>query len=132
MHPLTIFVGGFIIGWAAEWQFFSRRKERDNQHLNDRLATAQAELDTLKTQREEWEAMSSQSVAVNSRDQLDQIRGIGPVFARRLNAEGIFTFADLAKLSPERIREIVSDGSRFTNIDSEDWIAQARRLAAGC
>jgi predicted flap endonuclease-1-like 5' DNA nuclease len=120
-----------IVGWAAEWQLHRRRKGRDNEQLECRLTTTQAQLDSLRGQQEERDAVSSRARDVASRDRLEQIKGIGPVFARRLNEEGIFTFADLAKLSPERVREMVADGNRLTNIDAQAWIAQAQQLAAG-
>jgi predicted flap endonuclease-1-like 5' DNA nuclease len=62
---------------------------------------------------------------------LEQIRGIGPIYATRLREAGVQTFADLAQLPPERIVEIVlrdRDASESL-IDAEDWIRQARALA---
>ena len=62
---------------------------------------------------------------------LEQIRGIGPIYATRLREAGVQTFADLAQLPPERIVEIVlrdRDASESL-IDAEDWIRQARELA---
>jgi predicted flap endonuclease-1-like 5' DNA nuclease len=61
------------------------------------------------------------------RDQLEQIKGIGAVFARRLNEAGIHTFAQLAELSPDRTREIV-DVDEWQKIEPEKWIEEAREL----
>ncbi len=58
-------------------------------------------------------------------DPLERIRGIGPVFARRLRAAGVRTFADLANCPPERLREIVKARPLH---NPEAWIAQARQL----
>ena len=63
-------------------------------------------------------------------DNLKRIKGIGPVFEARLNQAGIWTFADLAELTPEQIREIVSSGRAKNMIEPEEWIAQARQLAS--
>lgn len=54
-------------------------------------------------------------------DDLTEVNGIGPVFARRLMEAGISTFAELAKAPPERVAEVagVPEG-RVT-----DWIEQA-------
>jgi predicted flap endonuclease-1-like 5' DNA nuclease len=60
-------------------------------------------------------------------DRLEQIKGIGTVFARRLNEAGINTFEQLAQLSPDRIREIVQAGAR-QKIEPETWIEEARAL----
>ena len=57
---------------------------------------------------------------------LEEIKGIGPVFANRLNDAGIYTFAALAAASPEEIQEITG----VTRWDPADWIAEAKELAA--
>jgi len=62
-------------------------------------------------------------------DDIEEIKGIGPVFAQRLNEAGIYTFADLLKLTPEQITDIVTKGERTYAIDAEDWLKQARTLA---
>jgi large subunit ribosomal protein L21 len=60
-------------------------------------------------------------------DDLEVINGIGPVFARRLQAAGVRTFADLAGASPERLLEIVEATPGLADTDS--WREQAARLA---
>ena len=60
-------------------------------------------------------------------DDLTQISGIGPTFARRLQAAGITTFAKMAALSPDYLRE-VSQAATW-QADPEEWIAQANALA---
>ena len=60
-------------------------------------------------------------------DDLTQISGIGPAYARRLNEAGITTFADLANLSPEEVRKATSvTGGQA---DPAEWIAEAGALA---
>jgi 1,4-alpha-glucan branching enzyme len=61
-------------------------------------------------------------------DDLQEIRGVGPVFARRLYAAGVLTYADLAGLSPDRLREIVQ-AQNWQKIDPEAWIATAKVMA---
>jgi predicted flap endonuclease-1-like 5' DNA nuclease len=62
-------------------------------------------------------------------DDLEVIVGIGPVIARALNDSCIFTFADLAAINADELREIV--GERIQRLaDEEDLLAQARALAA--
>lgn len=63
-------------------------------------------------------------------DDLEVIDGIGPVFAKRLHAAGIETFAQLAELSPERIHKIIGSVRTSHMIDAEGWIAEARTRAA--
>lgn len=61
-------------------------------------------------------------------DKLEAIKGIGPVFARRLKAAGIQTFQDLAETPPEKLREIVS-AQPWQAVEADEWIAQARALS---
>ncbi len=62
-----------------------------------------------------------------SRDDLTRINGIGKTFAERLNKAGIHTFAQLAELSPEQIREVTA--MKPWQADPDDWIVQAAVFA---
>jgi predicted flap endonuclease-1-like 5' DNA nuclease len=62
-------------------------------------------------------------------DDLIVIKGIGPVISRKLNEAGIFTFRELAAITPERLREIV--GNVIQQLaNEEDILDQAKKLAA--
>jgi len=65
-------------------------------------------------------------------DDLKLINGIGPAVEKRLNDFGIFTFIQLAALSPADIAAAVAGlaGLSAERIFKQDWIGQARRLAA--
>jgi predicted flap endonuclease-1-like 5' DNA nuclease len=65
-------------------------------------------------------------------DDLKLINGIGPAVEKRLNGVGIFTFTQLAALSPADVAAAVADltGLSAERIVKQDWIGQARRLAA--
>ncbi len=62
-------------------------------------------------------------------DDLKKIEGIGPKIASTLVEAGIATFADLAKSTPEKISEIISEvrGNHVT----DTWPAQAKLAADG-
>lgn len=60
---------------------------------------------------------------------LEEIRGIGPTYARRLNAAGIVTYQELARASERQLREIIRPAS-WQNVDFASWIRQARGFAA--
>jgi predicted flap endonuclease-1-like 5' DNA nuclease len=61
-------------------------------------------------------------------DNLQQINGIGPEIQHRLNAAGIVSFAQLARLTPSQLDNIL--GEQITNLtDGQDVLNQARRLA---
>lgn len=59
-------------------------------------------------------------------DALEEIKGIGPVFANRLNEAGILTFEQLASTAPEELERITG----VTRWDPADWIIEASALAA--
>jgi hypothetical protein len=65
-------------------------------------------------------------------DDLKLINGIGPAVERRLHGVGIYTFAQLAALSPADIAAAVADlaGLSAERIIKQDWIGQARKLAS--
>ena len=65
-------------------------------------------------------------------DDLQVINGIGPAVEHRLHGVGIFTFAQLAALSPADIAASVADLTGLTaeRIIRQNWIGQARHLAA--
>jgi predicted flap endonuclease-1-like 5' DNA nuclease len=65
-------------------------------------------------------------------DDLTSIDGIGRAIARRLQASGIRTYADLAGLLPEEIAELLSGvtGISAQRIAKDDWSGQAKKLAA--
>ncbi len=56
---------------------------------------------------------------------LEEINGIGPVSANRLNDAGIYTYAELAATPPADIQRITG----VTRWDPADWIAEAEKLA---
>ncbi len=64
-------------------------------------------------------------------DRLMDIRGIGPVYSRKLREAGIDTFEQLAAMSPEEVLDLIDEPLwRERSIDSAGWIEQARELAA--
>ena len=67
--------------------------------------------------------------ATKKADDLKKVEGIGPKIAETLVNAGISTFAELAKSTPEKIAEIISDvrGNHVT----DTWPAQAKLAAEG-
>ena len=63
-------------------------------------------------------------------DDLTKISGIGPVFAKRLNEEGITSYAQIAKLTKKRIAELDEKLDLKNNIENDDWPGQAKDLMA--
>lgn len=71
-------------------------------------------------------------VAAPVADDLKKIEGVGPKIAKLLIAEGITTFADLAKAQQPQLKAIlVAAGTRFKLHDATTWPEQAALAAAG-
>ena len=64
-------------------------------------------------------------------DDLQLISGIGPGMEKTLHGLGIYHFRQIAELTPDNVAWI-DQRLRFRGrIEREDWIGQAKRLAAG-
>ena len=73
-------------------------------------------------------AESASETGDHRNDDFLAIHGIGRVYAGRLHASGVITYAQLAEMSVEQIADITGiPASRVTN---HDWIGQAEELAA--
>lgn len=63
-----------------------------------------------------------------SKDDLKEVKGIGPVYEGKLNELGIYTFEQIAKLNDDA-REAVEELTGFPGrVEREDWIGQAKQL----
>ncbi|HYX49416.1 MAG TPA: helix-hairpin-helix domain-containing protein, partial [Ktedonobacteraceae bacterium] len=73
---------------------------------------------------------SNKDIQQSKNDDLKLINGIGPAVENRLNDVGIYTYAQLAALSPADIAAAVAGlaGQSAERITKQDWIGQARSL----
>ncbi|MDJ0921141.1 MAG: NADH-quinone oxidoreductase subunit NuoE [Henriciella sp.] len=70
-------------------------------------------------------------IAAGEEDDLKRIKGIGPVNEKALNELGVYKFRQIAAWTPANV-DWVEDFMSFPGrIEREDWIAQAKQLAAG-
>lgn len=99
------------------------RANGDLQHCQQELVDAENTIDQLRAQLNELAAKIP-----TEKDRLERVKGIGAVFAKRLNEAGIHTFAELAQQSPQKVREII-DPEEWQKIEPESWVAQAKTLA---
>lgn len=63
-------------------------------------------------------------------DKLTDINGIGPVIEQKLKDMGITTFQQIADFTPEQVEEVGGKLNFKGRIEREEWIAQAKKLAA--
>ncbi|MCP5235619.1 MAG: hypothetical protein H6945_07760 [Zoogloeaceae bacterium] len=65
-----------------------------------------------------------------AKDDLKQIAGIGPGLEKKLNAEGIVTFRQIAEFTDGDIARLEQTVIKFPGrIERDGWVAQARKLA---
>lgn len=62
-------------------------------------------------------------------DDLKLISGIGPAIERRLHEAGIYTYDQIAALSPDKLAACIK-GISVKKTTGKEWISQARKLAA--
>lgn len=72
------------------------------------------------------EAPKKAKKATKKGDDLKKINGVGPAFEERLNAQGLFTYADVAALTPEAIAKIEEQDNITSDEDWNNWIEQAK------
>lgn len=146
MNTWVAIIIGIAIGWIAEWiidWLFWRREEEGTStpnrtidlDLQGKLAALEAEKESLAARLQEAlnkkpEVIIQEVVkeVMIDRDRLQKIHGIGDVFTRRFNEAGVYTFAHLAALTPERAREIINP-EEWQAIEPEQWIAEAKQFA---
>jgi predicted flap endonuclease-1-like 5' DNA nuclease len=95
----------------------------------DKPNKAEAETKPAKASTPSASSSFSQFSGIR-RDPFEKIDGVGPIFEERLWNAGVFSFAQLATMSPDRIRQIV-DPQGKQPIVPEDWIKEAGEFARG-
>lgn len=131
MTFVTGLIIGLIIGWIIEWVIDLLFWRRDDGVIQQKLDEAEARIKDLEAELVRSKATPPPPMAqtiIREKDNLEKINGIGPVFAKRLNNAGVFTFAELAEQPPERVREIVNPQD-WQEIEPEQWIEEARQIA---
>lgn len=121
---------GLMLGVAVGWVIlkrFQRPAVESFDHSQSSGSTKEIELTSAVAEAEikPDSPVSATPEPAPARDRLEAIKGIGPVFARRLNEAGIYTYAELAESSPDKLREIVAAKS-WQAVEPEEWIKEAR------
>jgi predicted flap endonuclease-1-like 5' DNA nuclease len=112
-----------ILSAAVLWLLYVRRRdEADSAPAAVPERTARLSIEVTEP--------AADAATPQAADDLTRIDGIGPVIARRLNAAGVRTYADLAGASTDRLRDVVSNVG-LGLADPASWPEQARLAAAG-
>jgi len=131
MNVVAMFVLGLLIGWLAEWAidwYYWRGRLRsiasENTNLKERLTSLEAK----KTPR----LLSAKNIPLTNADGTDNfqaIKGIGPVFAKRLKESGVVTFEQLSRLKSKQLEEILGPLYKRFFSKQEKILAQAKEFA---
>jgi predicted flap endonuclease-1-like 5' DNA nuclease len=131
MNVPAMFVLGLLIGWSVEWVidwYYWRGRiykvSSENTNLKERLSS-------LETKRKRG-FKPDKGIALTDnagRENLEAIKGIGPVYARRLREAGIQTFEQLSQLTPERLGDILGERYKRLFSNQETILAQAKDFA---
>jgi len=122
---------GLLIGWLVEWAI-------DWFYWRGRIVTITGENATLKERIRSLEeqvrkgpkpAIFALLTGKDGRDNFQAIKGIGPVFAKRLREAGVHTFEHLSQLTPKEMEEIL--GTLFKRFFSKSHtiMKQAKEFA---
>ncbi len=110
--------------------------------LAERKADKLAEKDTsetpatkeapVKEEPKKVEAKATPEAKKVTPEDLTKIEGVGPKTAEALQANGIVTYADLAKATPDNIKALlVAASPRLAHLEPESWPKQAQMAADG-
>lgn len=138
MGVIAWIVLGLLIGWLVEWVidwFYWRgrmhpvleensRLTKDNEDLKERLATIET-----KVSRKSQLAKTRPSGERAHKDNLQTIKGIGPVISKRLNEAGIYTFEELSQLTPDELQEVMGPLAKRFFPKQESILTQAKEFA---
>ncbi len=126
--PLTAAVGA--VGGGAAGVGVVQGKVRS---VQSKLKEQTAQTETLGVQvhklKEEMTVVTTKVQVVDVTD-LEQIRGIGPVFAKRLNDAGVHTLTDLVTKTEAELETIIGKSRAGAMFDPVVWITEAQQLLA--
>jgi len=138
MGVIASIVLGLLIGWLVEWVidwFYWRGRMRpvaeenarlaqDNEGLKERIASLETKV-SRKSQLAKTRPTSDKA----RKDNLQAIKGVGPVISKRLNEAGIYTFEELSRLTTDELEEIMGSLSKRFFPKQESILTQAREFA---
>lgn len=116
---------------AGTLRYRVKQLEFQNKEHEESFNKLKLELERLQAERREKSTITDhpfvRPVEPEEKDNLTEIKGIGPFIEKRLNMLGIYTFKQLSELTPELIDRVGNAIEFFPGrIERENWIGQAR------
>lgn len=131
MNVAAMFVLGLLIGWLAEWAIdwvYWRGRIKGIATENTDLKQRIISLETKKNQP----ILSAKNIPLTDKegnDNFQAIKGIGPVFAKRLKESGVTSFEQLSRLKSKQMEEILGTLYKRFFSKQETILAQAKEFA---
>jgi len=115
-------------------RYRNRQLEFQAKELEESNSKLKVEIEDL-ADRKEKKSISDhpfvRPVEPDEKNDLTKIKGVGPFIEKRLNMIGIYTFQQLAELSPEMIDRVGAAIEFFPHrIIRDNWVGQAKAFAA--
>ena len=131
MNVIAMFVLGLLLGWLAEWAidwYYWRgrigRVADENTGLREQLASLKRKQNPVRLS-----AKNIPIIDADGNDNFQAIKGVGPVFAKRLNDAGVLTFEKLSQMKSGQLEEILGTLYKRFFSKQETILAQAKEFA---
>lgn len=137
-HLLELFLwmfGAFLIGWFFAKSVYSKLHQEEIKDYKSQVELFEKEINTTIKARKTYERSGVVVKKIGTLpantlpDNLQQIKGIGPVLETKLNELGVFTFEQIVNLTDadiDKITEVTTFGKQ--KILADNWIGQAKEL----
>lgn len=96
---------------------FLKQREQEVSGLRHQIENNHTQMDLLRDKFEAYQRSHPDDFTI--------VKGIGPVYQRKLRDIGINSFNQLVKADPDRLRRML-DVKSWQRVDVESWIQQAR------
>jgi predicted flap endonuclease-1-like 5' DNA nuclease len=143
-------VFGIFVGWML-WKPSARSVQLQLDHLHRKISNREKKIISLRNELDQCRATlrsyksdmaeacrpslvpqlpdSVPSARAFEADDLKKISGVGPALEGKLNALNIYTYEQMAALTPEVIGELGDTLESLSNhIVEQDWVGQAQRI----
>ena len=105
-------------------------KEEEEEAKDEALNPKQAELDRIAGKAEKIDFGIIGTASASDKDDLKQLKGIGPFIEEKLNALGIYKIEQIAKMTSELEDEVNLAIEFFPGrVKRDEWVNQAKELS---
>ena len=131
MHVIAMFVLGLLIGWLAEWAIDWYYWRGRIGTIADENAGLRKQLSSLKARKNpvRLSAKNIPLVDADGNDNFQAIKGVGPVFAGRLQEAGVLTFERLSQMKSGELEETLGTLYKRFFSKQDTILAQAKEFA---